>query len=98
MNQTGKFTELLKQTRNPNLEMFNIKRWLQLNNDDGKYNLILQEFNKNPEMNKLDLLNYIDKTSIDGKYDKLRGKMNFETAADDAIRYMKKNNQVGTYS
>lgn len=72
--------------------MFNIKRWMEMNNDDGRYNHLFQEMNKNPEFNKLDLLNYIEKGNVDGKYDRLKAKMNFDTNADETIRFMRKNN------
>ena len=98
MNTTGKYNELLKQIKNPNLEMLNMKKWLEMNNDDGRYNHLLQEMARNPDFNKLDLLNYIEKGNSDGKYDRAKAKMNYDTLADEAVHFMKKNNKPGTYS
>lgn len=56
--------------------MDNIKRFIELNNHNGRFNGLIEEMKKNPHWNKIDLYNFLEKNNKDGKYNDIIDKIN----------------------
>ena len=97
-NKDGIFDELKAQLDNQNLDMNLLKNFMNLNNEDGKYNDILDLIEKNPNFDRLELFSIIKKKNTDGKYNDLLKKMNNDKKIKDLIDFMKKNNEDGKYN
>jgi hypothetical protein len=73
----------LRELRSPKLAQNNLLRWMELNNQDGRYNFLISEMKKNPDFTLLDVLKYLDKNSGDEKFEPLKARLNRLTVLDE---------------